>query len=70
MNNGLDEIETGVTEIAEELKELRVDPGDVSIRRIIDKYEDDSDGEYAVLASEDKKFMRTVITGVRVKLNA
>jgi len=59
MNHGLDEIETGVPEIAEKLKELRVDPGDESIRRIIDKYEDDSDGEYALLVSEDEKFMRT-----------
>ena len=59
MNNGLDEIETGVPEIAEKLKALRVDPGDEFIRRIIDKYEDDSDGEYALLVSEDEKFMRT-----------
>ena len=59
MNNGLDEIEAGVPEIAEKLKALCVDPGDESIRRIIDKYEEDSDGEYAVLASEDEKFMRT-----------
>lgn len=63
INNGLDEIVTGVPEIAEKLKELRVDPGDESIRRIIDKYEDDSDGEYALLLSEDEKFMRSVPDG-------
>jgi hypothetical protein len=59
MNHGLDEIETGVPEIAEKLKELNVDPGDESIRTIIEKYEDESDGEYALLISEDEKFMRT-----------
>ncbi len=59
MNNGLDEIETGVPQIAEELRKLRVDPGDESIRRIIDRFEDDSDWEYALLVSEDEKFMRT-----------
>ncbi len=53
------EIKTGVPEIAEELKKLKVDPGDESIRRIINKYEDELEGEYALLISEDDKFMRT-----------
>lgn len=58
MNQGLGEIETGVPEIADKLRELRVDPGDESVRRIIKQYEEDTDGEYALLVSEDDHLMR------------
>ncbi len=50
---------TGVPEIFDRLNDLGVDPGDESIRRIINRYEDETDGEYALLVSEDDKFMRT-----------
>lgn len=59
LNNGVEKIETGVPEISDRLRELGVDPGDESIRRIINRYEDETDGEYGLLVSEDHKFMRT-----------
>lgn len=59
LGNGVDVAETGVPEIFNRLNELGVDPGDESIRRIINRYEDETDGEYALLVSEDDKFMRT-----------
>lgn len=59
LGSGIEEIKTGVPEIAIKLKELNEDPGDVSIRRIIDRYEEEVDTEYALLVSEDDKFMRT-----------
>ena len=53
-------VETGVPEHFEKMLEVGVDPGDESIRRVINKFEDDTDdGEYALLVSEDDKFMRT-----------
>ncbi|MFM2435935.1 MAG: hypothetical protein RL063_1918 [Pseudomonadota bacterium] len=60
MGKGIEEVETGVPENFEKMLEVNVDPGDESIRRIINKYEDETDGgEYALLVSEDDKFMRT-----------
>ena len=59
MNTGLDEIDTGVPQITEQLRKLRVDPGDESIRRVINSFEDDPDWEYALLVSKHEKFMRT-----------
>ena len=59
LSNGVEIIKTGVPEIFDKLKDLGVDLGDESIRRIINRYEDENDGEYDLLVSEDHKFMRT-----------
>ena len=59
LSNGVEIIKTGVPEIFDKLKDLCVDPGDESIRRIINRYEDENDGEYGLLVSEDHKFIRT-----------
>ena len=59
LGRGIEIIKTGVPEIFDRLKELGVDPGDESIRRVINKYEEETEGEYALLVSEDDKFMRT-----------
>ncbi len=45
--------------IYNDLKSLGVDPGDESIRRVINKYEEETSGLYALMVSEDDKFMRT-----------
>lgn len=57
--NGVEMIKTGVPEIFDKLKDLGVDPGDESIRRIIKRYEDENDSEYGLLVSEDHIFIRT-----------
>jgi len=58
LGNKISEIKTGVPDVAEDLKKLKVDPGDESIRRIIDEYENKLEGEYALLISEENKFIR------------
>ncbi len=57
LGNKMSEIKTGVPDVAEDLKKLKVDPGDESIRRIIDEYENKLEGEYALLISEENKFI-------------
>ena len=59
LGSGIDIAITGVPEISDKLSSLGVDPGDESIRRLINHYEDEVDGKYALLVSEDDKFMRT-----------
>lgn len=60
MGDEIQEEKTGVPAIFDQLKALGEDPGDVSIRRVIEKYEEETDGvEYALLVSEDDKLMRT-----------
>ena len=58
VGNEIEIIQTGVPQIYDELKHLGVDPGDESIRRIINQYEE-TEGLYALLVSEDDKFMRS-----------
>ncbi|MFW8567087.1 hypothetical protein [Orrella sp. 11846] len=55
----IDVISSGVVPIAAQLKALGVDPVDESIRRIIDRYEEEMQGEFALLVSENDKFMHT-----------
>ena len=51
---------TGVPAIADKLAQLNVDPGDESIRRLIARLDEATDGnEYALLVSEDDRLMKT-----------
>jgi hypothetical protein len=60
MGKGLEVVKTGVPEIYEQMLKMKLDPWNESIRRIIDKYEDETDSVcYALLVSEDGKFMRS-----------
>ena len=65
MGNGIKEISTGVPAIADQLKALGEDPGDVSIRRVIVRFDEASDEEeYALLVSEDDRLLKTAdLTG-------
>ena len=65
MGKGINEIVTGVPAIADDLRRLKVDPGDESIRRAIVQYHavgtnaDSVDEEFALLVSEDVLMMMT-----------
>ena len=64
LGNQISEIKTGVPEIAEDLRKLKVDPGDESIRRIINQYEDEKPIDYDVLP---KRFMNEPLPSGRAK---
>lgn len=57
LGNGIEIAVTGVPAIASQLAELGVDPGDESIRRLVNHYEDETEGEYALVVSEDGRFI-------------
>jgi hypothetical protein len=60
LGKGITLAETGVPSIADKLAELNVDPGDESIRRLIARLDESTDGnEYALLVSEDDRVMKT-----------
>lgn len=58
LGKGIDEVDTGVSAIAGKLKELGEDPADVSIRRLILRYDEAPAGEeFAFLVSEDDRLL-------------
>ncbi len=59
IGKGAEEVETGVPENLEKMLEVSVDPGNESIRRIINIYKDDTyGGEFDLFVPEDDKSMR------------